>query len=241
MLHKTSGIILHTQKYLDTSLIVKIFTKNFGLQSYIINGVRSKKSKTPASLFQPLAIMDMQVSHSHKGGLQRITEINNNTPYYTIPYNIAKTSILLFLNEILYKAIKEAHPDEDLFEFIKNSLLVLDLQTGNCSNFHIYFIIQLSKYIGFYPHGKFISNASLFNLQEGSFTINEPSHLYFINSEQSLLLHRFMNATYPTIQQIKINKTDRKNLLQSLLVYYQLHIAGFGEIKSFEILEEVIA
>ena len=113
MLHKTSGIILHTVKYSETSLIVKIYTRDFGLQSYMVTGVRSKKSKNKASLFQPLALVELEVSNTNKGSLQRISEINILHPYSDIPYNIVKSSIAIFLNEILYKAIKEEHADED--------------------------------------------------------------------------------------------------------------------------------
>ncbi|MGZ4057116.1 MAG: DNA repair protein RecO [Bacteroidia bacterium] len=123
MLHKTSGIILYTTKYSDTSLISKIYTADFGLQSYIINGVRSKKSKNKASLFQPMALVDLVVSNSGKGGLQRISEINNQHPYSDIPYNIVKSSIAIFLNEILYKTLKEEHADEEMLSSLKTLCL----------------------------------------------------------------------------------------------------------------------
>ena len=241
MLHKTSGIVLHTTKYSETSLIVKIYTKSFGLQTYIINGVRSKKSKTKATIFQPLALVEMIVSHSEKGGLQRISEINTEHPFSSIPVNIIKSSIVLFLNEMLYKAIKEAHPDEDLFEFIKNSLLLLDLKTDNCSNFHIYFILQLPKFLGFFPHGTYSNNTSLFDLQEGVFINTLPKHQQYMNIQQSELLNVFINSRYETLNDIKIDRQERKQLLQSLILFYQLHISSFGEIKSMEILEEVIS
>ncbi len=241
MLHKTSGIVLFTTKYSDTSLIVKIFTKDFGLQTYITNGVRSKKSKIKATIFQPLALVDMIVSHSEKSALQRISEINNQYPYTTIPYNITKSSIVLFLNEVLYKVIKESHSDIDLFEFVKNSLLLLDLKTDNCSNFHIYFILQLTQHLGFFPQGKYSGETSLFDLQDGNFVPALPKHSNFMVIKQSELLSAFIEGTYETINNIKMDKHQRKHLLQSLLLFYQLHIAGFGEIKSVGILEEVIA
>jgi len=240
MLHKTIGIVLHSQKYSDTSLIVKIFTKHFGLQSYIINGVRNKKSKTKATLFQPLSLVDMEVSHSGKAGLQRLNELNSHIPFSSILTSITKSSIVLFLNEILYKSINEAHADDDLFEFIKNSLLILDLKTESCSNFHIYFMIHLSKFLGFFPHGKFIDHTSFFDLQEGCFINQMPKHVHYMDTEECKLLFLFINEGYETIQTIKLVKAQRTQLLKSLLVFYRLHITGFGEIKSLEILEEVI-
>ncbi len=241
MLHKTSGIVLHTIKYSETSLIVKIISPDFGLKSYMVNGVRSKKSKFKANIFQPLALVDMVVSNSDKAGLQRISEINISYSYTDIPYNIIKSSIAFFLNEVLYKAVKEQHSDENLFEYIKNSLQLLDLKQDNCSNFHIFFMIQLSRYLGFFPQGKYSSDTSLFDLLEGRFISSLPNHQLYLTGQYSILLNDFITAGADTIHQMKIDKNQRKQLLEYLIKFYQLHIASFGEIKSLEILEQVIA
>ncbi len=240
MLHTTSGIILHTIKYSETSLIAKIYTRSFGLQSYMVSGVRSKKSKNKATLFQPLTLVEMVVSNSNKGTLQRISEINILHPYADIPYDIVKSSIVIFLNEILYKALREEHSDEDMFEFIKNSLLVLDLKHDNCSNFHIFFMIQLSRFLGFFPQGKYTAETPIFDLREGRFINHLPDHFYYLSTQNSMLLYDFISSGYETIHQLKMDNSERKDLLQSMIVFYQLHIASFKEIKSQEILEEVL-
>lgn len=240
MLHTTSGIILHTVKYSDSSLIVKIYTRSFGLRSYMVSGVRSKRSKNKANLFQPLALVDMVVSNSNKGSLQRISEITILHPYTEIPNDIVKSSIAIFLNEILYKALREEHSDEDLFDFIKNSLLVLDLKHDNCSNFHIFFMIQLSRFLGFYPQGKYTMETPIFDLKDGRFTNHIPTHVHYLTAENSELLNTFISANYETIQDLKIDIGRRKELLQAMIAFYQLHITSFKEIRSQEILEEVI-
>lgn len=240
MLHKTLGIVLHTIKYSESSLITKIFTRDFGLQSYIISGVRNKKSKNKASLFQPLAIVELVVSNSEKGNLQRISEINMHYPYVDIPYNISKSSIALFINEVLFKAINVEHPDENMFDFIQSSLQILDLDHKNCSNFHICFMIQMSRFLGFYPQGKYSSENSLFDMQEGRYVNHLPNHSYYMNSQQSSLLSDLINTGYESIHLIKMDKNQRKDLLTNLITYYRLHITFFGEIKSIQILEEVI-
>lgn len=240
MLQKTQGIILHTIKYSETSLISKIFTRDFGLQSYIISGVRAKKSKNKANLFQPLAIVELVVSNSEKGNLQRISEINTHYPYVDVPYNISKSSIALFLNEVLFKSIKVESPDENMFEFIKSSLQILDLNHNNCANFHICFMVQLSRFLGFYPQGTFTSENSLFDLQEGRYVNNLPVHPYYLNVQLSSLLTAFLNSGYENIHVIKMDKNQRREFLQNLIIYYRLHITFFGEIKSNQILEEVI-
>jgi DNA repair protein RecO (recombination protein O) len=240
MIHRTSGIILHTTNYSDTSLIVKVYTSHFGLQSYIISGVRSKTSKNKAALIQPMALLDLQVSNAKNKNLQRVSEINNSHPYQDIPYNIIKSSIAIFLNEILYKAIREQHPDEDMFEYIKNSLLILDIKTDNCANFHVCFLIQLSRYLGFYPQGNYSAGTSFFDLKEGRFVANIPNHIHYLLPEYSILLDACLKHNYETIHLLKLDKLQRKELLQFLIVFYQLHITSFGEIKSIKVLEEVI-
>src|ERR1017187_5840597 len=224
MLHTTSGIILHTIKYSETSLIVKIYTRDFGLQSYMVSGVRSKKSKNKATLFQPLALIEMVVSNSNKGTLQRISELNILHPFINIPYDIVKSSIAIFLNEILYKALREEHSDVDLFDFMKNSLLILDLKHENCSNFHIFFMIQLSRFLGFYPQGKCIPETPFFDLREGKFIDRLPEHFYYLNTQNSKMLYDFIGASYETIQQLKVDNNGRKELLQAMITFYQLHI-----------------
>lgn len=240
-LEKTSGIILHTTKYSETSLIVKIITPDFGVQSYIVNGVRGKKSKFKAPVFQPLTLVDMVVSNTDKAKLQRISEINIHYPYNDIPYNIIKSSIALFLNEVLYKAIKEQHSDENLFEFLKNSLQLLDLNHHNCSNFHVFFMVQLSRYLGFFPEGQCTVTSPLFDLLEGRFVGSLPNHPNYMDPVQSKLFNQLINGEYGSIHQLEIDKHQRRQLLQSLIKFYQLHITSFGEIKSLEILEQVIA
>jgi DNA repair protein RecO (recombination protein O) len=241
MLNKTSGIILHYTNYSESSLIVKIYTRNYGLQSFIVSGIRSKKSKNKINLFQPLAIVDIVFFKNEKSNLHRISEIASAKPYNEIPYNLVKSSIALLLNEILYKAIKEEHENEDLFDFIVNSLQILDLKTDNCSNFHIYFVLHLTRYLGFFPQGEFGNDSSLFDLQDGRFVNYIPHHAMYLSSEKSRLLNDFVNSTYDTIQLLQLAKVERKQLLQSLILFYQLHINTFGEIKSMEVLEEVLS
>jgi len=241
LIHQTNGIILHTTKYSENSLIVKVYTLHFGLQSYIINGIRSKNSKNKASLFQPLAIVELQVTASNKGKLERISEINSLHPYKTIPYNIIKSSIAIFINEILYRAVKEEHSDEELFEFICNSLLLLDLEEGNCSNFHLYFMVELSRYLGFYPQGKYSATTSIFNLQEGFFVNQTPSTPHYLLPSISCLLYDFMGSGVDNFSQVVITNDQRKKLLSGLITFYRLHVTSLGEIKSHLVLEEVVA
>jgi DNA repair protein RecO (recombination protein O) len=240
MLIKTIGIVLQTTKYSETSLIVKIYTAEHGLHSYIISGVRNKRSKNKASLFQPLAIVDIVVSGNGRASLKRITEINIHHAYSHLPYDTIKSSIGIFINEILVHSFKEPHPDEDLFEFIKSSLLILDISPGNNANFHLSFMLQLSRFLGFYPQGEYSSNSSVFDLQEGKFVNYLPQHPHYLNSAASALLSALLSTGYNELCSFNLGKTERKQLLNALVLFFQLHIPSFGEIKSTQVLEEII-
>ncbi len=240
MLQKTSGIILKTTKYSENSLIVKIYTQKFGLQSYIINGIRNKKSKNKISAFQSLSIIDLEVIHSEKKTLQRITEINSHYSFVDIPFNIIKTSICIFINEIIYKTIKEEHSDSDLYDFLTHSLYTLDVSKENGANFPILFLIQFSKYLGFYPQGEYTDIDNYFDLQEGQFVSTTPMHTYYIQKELSIHLNQFLKSDFKNYSFISINNTNRRKLLDMMIEFYTLHIHGFGEIKSHKVLEEII-
>jgi len=239
MLHKTEGIILHTIKYAESSLIVKVYTSEFGLQSYMLSGIKGKKSKHKLALLQPLSLVDLIVSSSNKGALQRISEINLLKPYTDMPYSLVKRSIAIFLNEILYKVLKEEHADIGMFEFIKNALLVLDLKQDSCANFHIYFMTQLCPYLGFSPHGSTEEKNIFFDLKEGCFVSSAPIHRHYLNNEYTTIFQQFLNATFENFQVISMNRLQRKELLLALIAYYQLHVGSFGEVKSLSILEEI--
>jgi DNA repair protein RecO (recombination protein O) len=241
VLQKTTGIVLLTTKFSESSLIVKIYTLDHGLQSYITSGSRSKKSKNKGNLFQPLALVDIVVSGSERASLKRITELATNHAYTDLPYNIIKSSIALFINEILVHVFREPHPDEDLFQFIKSSLLMLDLSTDNCANFHLSFMLQLSRFLGFYPQGAHSRDSSVFDLQEGRFVNYIPSHPHYLTSAPAALLSDLLKAGYSGAVSISMSRAERRQLLNALVLFYQLHITSFGTIRSAEVLEEINA
>lgn len=239
MLQKTSGIILHTTKYAESALIVKVYTRALGLQSCIINNSKGKKIKNKALLMH-LAQVDLVLTASAKSDLKRISEITSSYHYTDIPYNMVKGSIAIFLNEMLYRSIREAHPDEALFDFIQSSLQLLDLRTESSTMFHMHFLTQLSRYLGFFPQGQWSKETSHFDLQEGVFTANTPSHPYYLDKEASKDLYSFIDGSYDSIHTLKLNKDRRKEILEALITFYRLHITSMGEIRSHKVLEEVI-
>jgi DNA repair protein RecO (recombination protein O) len=237
MLHKTRGIVFRTTEYGETSLVVQIYTELFGLQSYIINSVRKKHPKHHANLFQPLTPVDLVVYHKERPGLQRISEIKAQPPLISIPFDIIKTSLIFFLDEILVKSIKEEESNPPLFDFLMQSVEWLDHTEEAPVDFHLVFMILLSKYLGFAP-ARNQSGEEIFNLADGHFQTAYPEHPHFIPFPLSSVFAGLLNANY-TLQN-KLTANDRKLLTEYLIEYYALHLENFGEVKSHKVLGEVL-
>jgi DNA repair protein RecO (recombination protein O) len=220
MLHKTRGIVLRFTRYGETSIIVTIFTDAFGLQSYIVNGVRSKSAKPKIALYQPLTLLSMVVYHRENANLERIKEIQVLHPYQSLTADMKKSGIAMFLTEILNKTVKEESHAKDLFDFLSDSLMAIDGLVTGYENSHLIFLIKLSRYLGFGPQ---FANEII----GGRITDNE--------TELALteLLKKDFNDT------ISLTNQQRRNILDLLLRFYADHLENFGEIRSLAVLREI--
>ena len=240
MLLKTKGIVFRQFKYGETGKIVKIYTKERGLMGFIIKGIRNKKSSTPVSLFQNLSILELVTSWNEKKDLHFIKEATQAHAYRTIPSDIKKSTVILFLNEILYKVIREEEANRELFTFIEQSLIHFDGQESNFSNFHIYFLSALTRFIGFHPSQEQRSDSRFFDMNEGRFTDIQPPHKYCIHPPESLLFRDILNTSLAEYEKVNIVKASRIELLDKILEYYRLHLPALQEIKSFGILQSLM-
>jgi DNA repair protein RecO (recombination protein O) len=240
MLHKTRGIVLKTTPYSENSIVVQVFTEKFGLQSYLVNGVKKPKAKIKLNMLQPLHPLEMIVYHKANGNLQRISELRNQPVLQSIPYDVIKSSLALFINEVLYKSLKMHYEDEAMFSFIFNSIELLDKSQEGIANFHLYFLIKLTKYLGFYPDRTLERDANFFDLKDGVYALSQPPHLYILDESLTKDFALLINASFENLSQLTITLTHRKALLKKILDYYRLHIESFGEVKSHLILEEVL-
>lgn len=242
MLHTTKGIVIHHFKYGEKSVIAKVYTEKYGLQSYILNGVRNKKSKNKAVYLQPLSLIEINAFHKEQKGLQKVKNIQLDIPFTSIPFNIHKSSIAFFIAEILSKSIKEEEANEKLFDFLYNAIQVLDLKEINYNNFHLLFLANFSKYLGFYPQIPEINdNVPLyFDLQEGCFVQLQPYHNAFIEPPTSKLFLLVFGTKFEAMESLAINTKQRKMLLNTFLDYYNLHLSNFDNLKTLDILEEVL-
>ena len=233
----TKAVILTSLKYGDTSLIVKAFTASDGLKSYMLKGVLSaKKGKLKAAYFQPLTQLEIVANHRNKGTLESIREAKVNYAYQTVHSDISKNAMTLFLAEMLVHSIHEEEANPALFEFLEASFQWLDIHS-EVVNFHCYFLIQLTKYLGFYPDTSTMK-AKCFDLLEGEFT-DTPALHPVLTGENLAHFKSFLGIHFDALHTIKMNKKNRQELLQSLVLYFELHLQGFRKPKSLAVLNEV--
>jgi len=239
LLHKTPGICLRTTPYGETSLVVRIYTELFGMQSYLVNGVRTRKSRFPANLFQPFTMLDMVVYYKDHGGLQRISEVKAQPPLNSLPYDIHKTAVAVFMAELFDHAVQEVEPNPELFAWLCNEVLFLDeLQTG-IAHVHVHFMLQLASQLGFQLQNNYGPAFPIFDLQEGRFVPAVPAHRHAISEPLSGQLNQLLGVSPVAIQAIAMPRASRNQLIEKLLHYYSLHLQGFRAPVSHLVLEQV--
>lgn len=235
----TKAIVFSAIKYGDTSLIVKCFTEEEGIKSYLIKGVlKAKKGKLKAAYFQPLTQLQLTANHNNRGALNSIKETHVIHPYENIPMDIVKQTIVLFLSEILSGIIQEEEKNTGLYEYIETALIWLDTHT-TIANFHLLFLLNLSRFLGFYPD---ISNrnAAGFNLLEGSFT-NLSYEKLTLTGNELMLFKKLLGINFDAIHTISFNKNERQVILKIIIRYFELHLEGFKKPKSLDVLETVFS
>jgi len=233
----TKAIVLSSLKYGDTSLIVKAFTQSDGLKSYLLKGVlASKKGKLKAAYFLPLTQLELTANHKNKGTLETIREVKVYRPYISLHTDVVKNSLVLFLAEMLGNSIKEEQQDLNLYNYIENSLIWMDTNE-NIANFHLLFLLNLTKFLGFYPEES-ETTTPYFDLLEGQF-ITSPSLNPLIEKDKILDFKKLLGINFDALKGIKIAKVIRESLLKSVILYFELHLHGFKKPKSLAVLNAV--
>jgi DNA repair protein RecO (recombination protein O) len=241
LIHSTKGIVLRTIKYGETSVIAWIFTELFGIQSYMVNGVRTSGKTSKAHFFQPASILEMQVYHNDLKNLQRIKDLRWAHLYKNIFSDITKNSVALFMVELLQKNLKQPETNEALFHFCEDAFLFLDIADAPiAANFPIYFAIHLAQILGIRLLDNYSEENNIFNLAEGSFS-NEKSADQ-LSVETSFYISQFLKTIQPEdLRAIKMNRNTRISILKSLESYYSWHVSEFGTMKTLNVLSEVLA
>lgn len=241
MLEKTRGIFLHAVKYSETSLIATIYTETYGRQSFMINGVHSKTSAVKAAVFQPLYLLELEIYFKPGREIHRLKNARIAYPYNTVPFDIRKSSQVMFLAEILYKCLREEESNRELFDFIYHSLTFLDLSDSGINNFHIWFLFKLTRFLGFNPSADDSQISNFFDLQSAHFVSREPIHNQFTDKQSTVLFSRLFDVDFSSIETLNYTQNERKLMLDKLLEFYRIHFDNLGEIKSLTIIREVLS
>ncbi|WP_333599640.1 DNA repair protein RecO [Flavobacterium sp.] len=237
MLVKTKAIVISSLKYQEKSLIVKCVTQSDGLKTYFVpNAFSAKKSNQKIAYFQPLSILEIEANHKNKGTLEHFKEIKLAHAYQTISSDIVKSTIVMFLSEIIHHSIHEEEKNENLFLFLESALLWLDAH-DDVANFHLILLLEMTKFLGFYPDTTEM-DCLFFELKEGIFTpILGTSCL---SEHETHMFKRLLNLKFDSDQKTFAG-IERQILLKILLTYYTIHLDGFKNPKSLEVLKEVFA
>jgi len=237
MLINSRGIVLKTTKYGDTSVISHILTE--GLRSFIINGVRTRKAAMPLVLFQPGTVLDVQMYANDQKKLLRIKEARPHYVWTRIAFDIKRSSLTLFIAELVQKTIHETEENQHLFEEILRYLLFIDTSEHPISNIPLHFLISLSGFLGFQPQGHFDPETPSFDLFNGSFCLH-PNTIHFLKTDLSEKLSQLKETELENIHTILLSKETRRQLLEELLHYYKLHIENFPTIRSHEVFHSIM-
>jgi DNA repair protein RecO (recombination protein O) len=238
MIETTKAIVINSIKYGDTSLIATCYTENCGLKSYMLKGVlKAKKAKIKTAYFQPLMQLNLTANHNNKGSLNSIREIEVVNFYHSIYSDIKKQSIALFLSEILYYTIKEEEQNASLFMYLETSLLWLDTHEV-VSNFHLLFLLNLTKYLGFYPELN-AQDLEYFDLLEGNFTSKKKFNT--VSGEKLTHFKKLLGINFDMLHKVNFSALDRQEVLSILIQYLELHVSGFKKPKSLNVLKSVFS
>lgn len=239
MLTKTQAIVLHYIKYGETRIIVDVFTRSHGRLSLIVSLPKSPKSKVKKQFFQPLTLLEIELDVRPKVQLQKLTDVRLGSPFSSIPFEPHKLSISLFLAEFLYYALRGEQQNALLFDYVVSSLQWLDGQTGRFANFHLVFLMRLTRFLGFYPNLDHYQQGDYFDLRESVFCQQPPVHRDILYPDEAERVQLMMRMDYPTMHLYRMSHDERNRLLSIALTYYRLHLPDFPELRSLSVLQQL--
>lgn len=240
-LGKCRAIVIRTVDYSESSVVLKCFTDLHGMQSYMVNGVRSKKGSIRPSQLMPLTLLELDAYHQQNKNLQRIKELKCSPQLRQLHFDMIKSAIGMFMTEVVNRCIREEnHPDPHLFEYLYHAVQFLDLETESCANFPLVFITQLSRYMGFYPRGSYTPETNGFDLKDGEFTAYHSGNPFQLSPSLSLHLSDILQCSFHNSHALPVPAAQRALLLDAVIAYYQEHMIGFQELKSHKLLSEIL-
>ena len=240
MSDKVQGIVIQTVRYGDTSLIVKVFTQGFGLKSYMVKGAFNRSSKNRAAFFQPLSIINyVEVGKPNGNALGYLKDVQLEYNYQTLPLEMNKSAIMMYVSELLSKTLAGQEQNDDLYFFMVKSLQWLDLVESGFGNFPLFFTLELTRFLGFYPKPGY-SEGFCFDMMEGLFAHDYPLHPYYLDASVSVLLHRLLGKGIEEACRVPLNVNQRRELMDGLIVFMRLHAPVMKDFQSHEVLKSVL-
>ena len=237
--YKGRGIVLHTLKYGDTSMVAYLLTDVGGRRSYMVQGVRSRSGRgSKLALFQPMFPVEFEGLESPRQQMDRFKEVRAGFVLQSLPFDVRKSTMALFMAEVLYRLVRESEPNRPLFDFVWGSAEALDAMDEGVPNFHLWFLANLSRLLGFRPGNDYTPGA-WFDIREGSFTPLRPSHGEVLSADDARILHDLLECDVRYIAEIGLNRRQRVAYLDALLVYYGYHLDAIHAVQSVRILQEV--
>jgi DNA repair protein RecO (recombination protein O) len=241
MLEKTRGIVLHQIKYTDSGIVVQLYTRKFGRQSFLIKGMRNRKAGKHSILFQPMFILDLEMYYKSSREIQSLKEFSVSFTPYNIFTDIRKSCVAIFLGEVLTSVLREESPHEEMFDFIEEAVIWFDGSREEYANFHIGFLAGMTSFLGFEPGQRSDSEDLFFDMANGIFVPVPPLHGNYAGEEISSLLAQIFSSSYDNLSSISLNGRLRNEILDVLVRYYSLHLPALRKLNSLEVLKEVFA
>jgi DNA repair protein RecO (recombination protein O) len=238
MLVKSRAIVLHTMPFSENSLIVTLFTEQFGRISCLVNAARGGKTGNKSSVLQPLFILETEFYQKKSRELQRMKELRLLFPYQSIPFQMVKSAQVLFLAEFLNRLIREEEPNPGIYSFLENAFLFLDNMTSGTANFHLWFLTRFTEWAGIFPLRE-TEPAGWFDMKRGTFTKDEPLHPFYMSRETTSLFREISTININEMCNLVISYPLRSMLTVKLMEYYHLHFENMENFKSLAVLQEV--
>ncbi len=237
--YKARGVVLHTVKYGESSVIVYMLTDVFGRQSYMVQGIRDRGGRgNKGALFQPMFLLEFEGKLPRNGELHRLGDIRTSIPLCSIPFDPRKSTISLFMAELLYKVVREVEPHSPLFDFVHSSVEALDLMEEGVANFHLWFLTGLSRLMGFCPGNEYTEGAWL-DIPEGLFTRVKPTHNHLLSAENTRLLDRLSTLRPDALAELRLSRSQRVEYISGVVNFLGYHLDSIHKVESLRILHDV--
>ncbi len=237
--YKGRGVVLSTVKYGDNAMVAQLLTDVQGRQSFIVQGIKSKRGRgSKMALFQPLFALEFEGLQPTRGELHKFREVHSGITLSRTPFDVRRSTIALFIAEVLYRLVKESESNNHLFDFVWGSIEALDTIDEGVANFHLWFLANLSRLLGFSPTNNY-KKGSWFDIKEGAYTVTKPSHSISLDPANAIILRDMIECDVRHLGEIGLNREQRVEFLNSMLIYYGYHLDAIHSVQSIAILQEL--